>query len=142
MSNDKLFERSLEGKGRKSLEKLVTALRSGKYTQIIGPLRTEDGRMCVQGVMYHINNVRSNGIEQSKIFGEKVKVYSNVKLREFWSDIGLDWNFNVTLGAMNNAGMSFEQIANWIDLVWLQKGLENLINDERYSRYKETVNVG
>lgn len=118
---------------RKEIADLWTAaLRSGKYKQTRGFLKTEEGFCCL-GVLCELA-VESNiikGPTYQDMEGERKYYYAKsrydlpTEVRE-WADINTDEEIgpkNLMLVVMNDGpnyddGMSFDEIANIIDTEW------------------------
>jgi hypothetical protein len=88
--------------------KWLTALRGGKYRQGHGRLRTTDGRHCCLGVLCDIQGANFDEIERK---------YSTLSLAHNPSEfLGGISNYHLTkVSGMNDAGRSFDDIANYIE---------------------------
>lgn len=94
--------------------KWVAALRSKDYRQGFGYLRNPNGDFCCLGVLYDVAG------------GEWKQVYPGGCYRIAESDTGslllnpdgwmfIDWGTQSRLADLNDAGRSFEDIANYIE---------------------------
>lgn len=98
--------------------KLVEALRSGKYSQIERNLRNKDGFCCL-GVLCDIVNPElweKVSYSDSYVYYNSNKVtYDQYKLPEEVSKItGLVWEDSRILAELNDSGKTFEYIAKHI----------------------------
>jgi len=115
---------------RELVVKWIKALRSGKYKQAIGPLRTLDNRFCTQGVLHEISGhvpfgpARFGGVfgwaedeYDPKLFtvpvGSQVFGYKLEAKTETANGVGL--SIFKEAGKMNNLGFTFAAIADKIE---------------------------
>lgn len=82
--------------------KWVKALRSGKYRQAEGELRSKNGAYCCLGVLRSVMHPGSS------------KVEDNYLCLEHQKEAGLTLSLQQRLGDMNDRGKSFSHIADWI----------------------------
>ena len=85
----------------------LDALRSGKYPQVTGALHTDDGFCCL-GV--YCDAVL--GIPNSELDGLGGLVYEADASRRLFADIR--WDARYRLSEMNDRGVSFKDIADYI----------------------------
>jgi hypothetical protein len=106
-------------------KKWVDALRSGKYKQGKGSLRSANGAYCCLGVLCDVMNIPSELVDNCECYrfttptGDKVSGYLNPELA---NEIGLSSvvggnSTNLSLAGMNDRGSSFTEIANFIESV-------------------------
>jgi hypothetical protein len=80
----------------------IKALRSGKYKQGVGALKTESGKYCCLGVLsYCVDNNKPSNF--SILYDAKRDKY------------GLTYKVRHKLVEMNDGGKSFKEIATWIE---------------------------
>ena len=81
--------------------KLCAKLRSGNITQCINTLENDDGHMCVMGVANFVAHGHS-----------EYEPYTRPDYTDFY---GFDYNDTWDLAEKNNNGMSFKDLANYIE---------------------------
>lgn len=107
---------------RENLTKLSNALRSGEYRQGMGMLRTKDNEFCCLGVACDLY-AKENGLDWQEIADGSWKFngYRNYLPSEVASWLGIDrwgdFNQETALSSMNDAGATFEEIADIIDII-------------------------
>ena len=102
------------------IKKLFTeALRSGKYKQTSGMLRSCDDEFCCLGVLLDVTKkVNWENADRTDRYGytQSGNFQTGVVHWEIREELLLPWDSHETLIRMNdNEGKSFEEIADWID---------------------------
>lgn len=112
---------------KKIAKRWVAALRSGDYKQAKGQLRTSDDGFCCLGVLCNLHaeahpKIAREQTDPIRYFSEKAILPTVVRS---WSGMesrtGNAYNISFglrdyrTLAEANDAGVTFEQIANWIE---------------------------
>lgn len=101
----------------------LEALRSGRYKQDCGYLRTHDGFCCL-GVLADVQGIDWDGYVGDDTMPEDVKdeFYTNMddsvwQLASLPSHLacGMEQHIQSILSNMNDRGMPFDQIADWIE---------------------------
>ena len=112
---------------KKIAKKWVAALRSGDYKQAKGQLRTSDNSFCCLGVLCNLH-----AEDHPKIAREQTDPIRYISQKDILPDAVCSWSgmeskagyaYNIkigtreytTLAEANDAGATFEQIANWIE---------------------------
>jgi hypothetical protein len=94
----------------------VKALRSNRYKQGAGSLKTRDGRYCCLGVLCKVARVKFDPVDSYIPYGvaEKLGMKSITGLLP--SSSGLRGSFD--LATANDRGVSFAEIADCIETCW------------------------
>lgn len=103
--------------------KWVEALRSGKYRQGRGELRTKDNRFCCLGVLCEITKDKTNvdwswpsDLYDPLCFdGKYTALPESVRVLAGMKSISGDLSETKCLASLNDAGMSFKEIADLIE---------------------------
>ena len=108
-------------------DRWIKALRSGKYPQIQGKLRKEEGFCCL-GVLCDIHDNKQWGddlggfsyLSNSGVIPEKVRKWAGMKSRDgsHLPRMGYPERRNRNLSGLNDNGRTFEQIADVIEEHW------------------------
>ena len=93
--------------------KWVEALRSGKYKQAKGVLRSMTGGYCCLGVLCDV--YRPSGWQKDGLFEFDGRVGGSMLPHTMNAPVGLSEDHEGTLVNMNDDGMSFPGIADWIE---------------------------
>jgi len=99
-------------------KKWVEALRSGKYEQATGVLRSEDDCYCVLGVLYDVNNGKWKRSHNRWVSDRNHASFS----KSFQEEVGIpdDFVFDIALMNDGNKGrklkpIPFEDLADYIE---------------------------
>ena len=92
--------------------KWVEALRSGKYEQGKGRLRTLDNHFCCLGVLYDI--VKPEAWKQGTFY-YLADGFGGALTIDFEDNVNLPYKQSNILMGMNDIGKSFNEIADWIE---------------------------
>lgn len=105
----------------------VAALRSGNYKQGINRLRNENNEFCCLGVLCDISEkgkwaslnhfpFYTDGNDWSSFsLPEGIRIWAEISVKNPSVKVGLD---EYTLSHLNDGGISFEEIANYIEKYW------------------------
>lgn len=100
----------------------VKALRSGKYKQAKGMLKSNLGGYCCLGVLCDISGLgewKDDGyFENNSLLPDEVKEWSGVSSYRGFFSVDSSGNPNSNLASKNDDGSTFEEIAKIIEKNW------------------------
>lgn len=102
-------------------QKWIKALRSGKFKQGSGYLKDEINCYCCLGVACHIISPKARITKKFYIDSDSLSKNTNVskqlfkKMPELLRGTDVENSFVYNVSEMNDAGMSFNEIADWIE---------------------------
>lgn len=110
---------------KENLQHWIEALRSGKFNQTTGVLKSNSDGYCCLGVICEIQNIKSyqDYTSYTFVFEDFIEDKNLIPEDHFYDMVGLDpIQLDFLVSANDNHGLSFDEIADL--LVWFSAGAE------------------